>query len=517
MDSLLQLGNYLVSAFAIMAILTVLVYVHELGHYWFARVFGMHVDAFAVMMGGIRATDLSSRLKRPLAPGHLVALVGSAAAAAAFFGGKNGVAWLYVVGLVVLGLVVPVWIATRIGALYQMSLGEAMRPIALSWVVLGGLTAVTSRGDVTVSQALSVLALASTVGLLILYYHPMARKPEDAPMGEGSLVLDGQPEPVRFRPLWSRRNREGTEFSLLALPLGGFAAIRGMHPKPDGSEVQIEGGFYSKPAWQRFVVLFAGPLFSVAFGVTLLTATFATFGVEQPLNRPVLGAIAPGSAAEKAGIRAGDVVRSIDGQPVATYFDIIRVVRANAGNELRFEIDRGGKRLQATVVPIADVAPTPVIDEKLQLTDERKVQGKFGAIWKTERVSLPLGEAVVRAAVQPVEMVAGLGRLAAEPSRAKDEVGSVGSIAAATSVAVNTGFDKVLWIAAMLSISLGIMNLLPVPPLDGGQMVVALVEMFRRRRLSIRVQHTVSTVGFVLICALVLGLLASDINRFTGR
>jgi regulator of sigma E protease len=518
MESLAQLGNWSLVALAVLAILTVLVAVHELGHHLTARLFGMHVDAFAVMMGGVRATDLSPYLKKPLWPARWVALLWVLFLLAAFVGGVEGWTALYVSGLALGGLLMPLWVATRVGALYGLGLAESLKAPLLGILGLGGLTLVAGRLGASASEVLVVSGIGAVIGLAVLYYRPVAHRAEDAPMGEGGLEINDKHVPVRFRPLVSRRDRHGTEYSLLLIPAGGFAAIKGMHPKPDGSEVLIPQGFYSKPPWQRFLVLFAGPLFSIAFGVLVLIGIFTTFGVERAVNEPVVGVVAPGSAAAKAGIQKGDRVVAIEGRPVSTFFDVIRVVRESPDRPLAFQIDRDGNRIESVITPVRDPAPTPVLSDRLELTSERRVQGKWGAQWTTEKKVLPLGEATIEALAFPVKVAGGLAALVSNPTRAKDEVGGPGTIAAATSVAVETGFDRVLFIAAALSISLGFMNLLPIPPLDGGQMVVAFVEMLRGgRRLSIQVQHAVSTAGFFLVFALIVGALAVDITRFTGR
>ncbi|MEJ5170169.1 MAG: site-2 protease family protein, partial [Fimbriimonadales bacterium] len=117
-----------------------------------------------------------------------------------------------------------------------------------------------------------------------------------------------------------------------------------------------------------------------------------------------------------------------------------------------------------------------------------------------------------------VSMVSGLLGIVRQPSRASEEVGGPGTIAMFAFEATKEGIVGILALAAGLSISLGIMNLLPIPPLDGGQMLVAFVEMLRRgQRLSIQVQNLVANVGFVLVLLLVFSVLAVDVGRIVGR
>jgi len=434
-------------------------------------------------------------------------------------GGLEGFPIVQTLGLFLLAIALPVWVATRIGALYRFSIGRMLKPLAGSWLAgMAFLLITTGLKNVDTIQALTVLFFASSVGVLLLYYQPVLHKAEDAPMGEGELDIDGEKVPVQFRPVIARRAKDGTEFSLLLLPLGGFAAIRGMHPKPDGSETQVEAGFYSKSPLARWIVLFAGPLFSVLFGLILYTLLFVTVGEDRAVNQPILGPVREGAPAAVGGLKPGDKVVSVAGTPVSTFYDMLVIVRDRAGQPLEFVYERDGKRATTTITPQADQAPTPVISNKLEPTEARKVQGKIGAGWTSRRVALSLPEAMARAWQAPVRMVEGFVGLIKNPARAKDEVGGAATLATVTYHALEEGLAVLLGLAAGLSISLGIMNLLPVPPLDGGQMVVAFVEMLRRgRRLSIEVQQMVSTVGMVLVLALVIGVLAVDLNRFLGR
>lgn len=526
MSGLAQIWGYFETAIVFMVVLTVLVAVHELGHFWFARMFGMRVDAFAVMMGGRRSTDLRPYLRRPLAPTALV-WAGYAIAVLLVLAGSLGrVDLLYTLGLALLAVPLPLWVAVRIGALYHQPLLATVKSMGYSWLAFLGILFVATRlKGVGVNEVLTLLFFGSLIGLLMVYYHPVAHKPEDAPMGRGEIALgddaggDEGPErvEVRFRPLLSRIDRHGTEFSLLALPLGGFAAIHGMHPKDDGSETRIESGFYSKSPLARFLVLLAGPLFSVLFGVVLLVGLFTMVGVEKPVNEARFGAVLSGKPADRAGLKPGDRVLSVDAKPVQTWYELISEVRDRPGMPLRLVVERGSRQFAVTVTPEKDAEPTPVLGPDLEPTAKMRVQGKIGAAISTRFERVPFGEAWVRAGTAPVAMVAGLLSLATQPSRAKEEFGGPASVVTLTHTATSEGLPKVITLAAMLSVSLGIMNLLPFPPLDGGQMVIAFVEMLRRgRRLSMQVQHVISTVGMLLVMALVVGVAMLDVSRFVG-
>lgn len=520
MQSLQQFLMYGLGGLVFLLVITVLVAVHELGHLWVARACGMKVDAFAIMMGGRRTTDLAPLLTKPLTPSRNVWLTAALGVMMLAVGAASPLAGAYPLGLTLLGIVVPIWIASRIAALYHLEAAQVVKPIAICWLVGCAILMPAARsGSLQLTQVLFVLGYASLVALIVLYYQPVLRKGEDTPMGEGNLQIDGRDTPVQFRPLLSRKAASGTEYSLLLIPLGGFAAISGMAPKNDGSETQLEGGFYSKPPLSRLATLFAGPLFSMLFGVLMLVALFTTVGRATPDMSPVIGTVLDKSVAQKAGLKVGDTIVRVNDEEIKTFYDVVRIISSRPLKATRFEFERDGKPMSVTVTPEVTIDKTPVIKPDLSLSmDEKRRQGKMGIGWRIKMERLPLGRALTEAFAAPVEMVQGLVSIAREPSTAKQEVGGPGTIAVAAVEATSQGLSTVLLLAGVLSISFGVMNLLPIPPmLDGGQMVVAFVELLRGgKRLSMQVQQLIASGGMILVLMLIVGVMAIDVNRFVG-
>lgn len=514
-----DLSNYLLGGLTLLGVLTVLVIVHEYGHFLAAKLFRMKVDAFAIMMGGRRQTDLTTLLSRPILPSWAVAVATLLAVLVALVGAFLSQHTIVTVALGFLAIGIPIWIASRIGALYQMPGLSSLRFIGGGWLAAMALLYFSTQfKNVSVDVILSMLLYGSMLGLMILYYQPVMRKSEDSGFGDGELEVGQETVPVKFRPVAAMRTKQGTEFSLLMLPLGGFAAIRGMHPKPDGSETGIEGGFYSKPPWQRLVVLFAGPLFSVAFGVFLLASIYLFSGIERPNQSAVVGAVSKGGPADKAGLKTNDRILSVNGENVDKFFDVIKIVRVSPDRPMTLAVERGGRRLTLTATPELSTEPSPVIGENLLPTKEKRVQAKLGISPATEKVKVSVGEAFSEACLAPARMATGLVGLIRSPVQHKDDVGGIGTLAIVSTEAAKQGFERVLELAGLLSVSLGFMNLLPIPPLDGGQMVVAFIEMLRRgRRLSIRVQNAVSTAGFAFLIVLMFVVMAVDVGRFVGK
>lgn len=311
--------------------------------------------------------------------------------------------------------------------------------------------------------------------------------------------------------------KESTNFTVRPWPLGGFVRIKGMMPEEDGSEVRITGGFYNKSPYARFMVLLAGPLFSVLAGIAILTTCYMFDGKEVLKNQPIVGGVGQNRPSGQAGMKPGDRVVSIDGEPVKNFYQIVTTVTKSGGKTLAFVVERGGKMIPLSITPFLDKQATPVMGPDLEFTQELAKSYKIGVGPDSEVIHLPFLAALTESAKTPVEAVGGLFRLFQHPSQFSDTVSGPVTMVTLTANAVRLGIWKVLWLSAILSISVGVFNLLPAPPLDGGQMAMAVAEMFRGgRRLSIRAQGIASTVGLTFVFMLVVGALFVDLKRQTA-
>jgi regulator of sigma E protease len=287
-----------------------------------------------------------------------------------------------------------------------------------------------------------------------------------------------------------------------------------MTPQEDGSESSVRNGFYSRPPWQRILVLFAGPLFSVLAGYILLIPLYAVKGIEVPDPTPVIGVLFKGPA-QQAGLDAGDLIVSLDDQKIGTFFEATRHFRDRAGQPSQVEFERKGVRKTVSVIPKPTEKPAPVMGADMEPTGEYRVQGKVGIAPRSITKPLTFGEAVVRTTNLPFRMLEGLGRLVAAPERIQEETGGVVTIFMSTTGAFELGFIYLLELCGLLTISIGVFNLLPIGPLDGGQMFLAMIEMLRGgRRLSFKVQYAVLGTGTFVLFALILAITFFDIERW---
>lgn len=303
-----------------------------------------------------------------------------------------------------------------------------------------------------------------------------------------------------------------TEFSIRSIPLGGFVRINGMEPKEDGSEVSVPHGFYSKPPHHRIAVLFAGPFFSVLFGVIMLFGLFTAVGL--PVAVPKVAGLSKEMPAMKAGIQLNDRITMVQGKPVSEAYDVTTAIRENLGKEITIGVTRGSQTLSFTMTPVLSKEKHPIVDKNGIPTGEENFIPRIGIEFGSEYKRLPIGAALKAAVMQPILNFERLFFRLTQPQKIIEESTGVVGMVAVTNAAVQSGVSDVLYTGAAISIGLGIANLLPIGMLDGGQIMLATIEMFRRgKRLSFKTQTTYLTAGLAFLAVVFLLITRQDIMR----
>jgi regulator of sigma E protease len=228
---------------------------------------------------------------------------------------------------------------------------------------------------------------------------------------------------------------------------------------------------------------------------------------------PVIGDLLPTEAAAKAGFQAGDSIIAIDGQPVRSWSEMVAIVANAAGRELRFEISRGGARQQLSVTPRGMDSPHPVTGEQASNV------GKIGAYAPdiTTREQVSMGEAVRLGARTTWFMGTSIVTTVRDLFTRKvsvDQLGGPIAITRASVQAARSGFESLFYLIALLSVNVAILNLLPVPILDGGQVVINILESARGRAFSLRTREYILRGGLIFILMLFVLVMFNDTRAF---
>lgn len=277
----------------------------------------------------------------------------------------------------------------------------------------------------------------------------------------------------------------------------------GPHPIP------ADRWFESKPLYARLVILFAGVFMNVVLALVVSTSVFAVYG--RGYIPAVADSVVAGKPAALAGMQRGDSVVSVDGRAIARWDEMLEVVSAAAGRELAIEVARGGERLTLRVTPEAQEVPTPPEGAT------RRV-GRIGVGPRSipARESVGLGEAAVAGWDATWNMAGSvltvLGGLF-QGSVGVSQLGGPLEIVRSSVVAAQSGLENMWALIAFLSINLAVLNLLPIPLLDGGQILLQLAEGAIRRPFPPMVREWYARIGLAAILLLFVTVTFNDLRR----
>ena len=376
--------------------------------------------------------------------------------------------------------------------------------------------------------------------------------------------------------------RGPTDYRVSLIPLGGYVRMAGDSPEEGRTGEPDE--FLSKPKWQRFLILFAGPGMNLIIAIAFM-AIINMIGTESIVVRPIIGEVTPGKAAAAAGLQVGDRIVRINGDPIEGFDDLSMAISMHAGTPLHVEYVRNGVTRTTTMTPqreTSEYGPVgragirawidPIVGRVrpnspaakagmqvgdrivaangkpvTQLTDFDNVADavKGGPIdleivrgTSHLRVVLPAvkgleAQEAYRGFLPPIETrkfsfgpsiresvsqnwkmlkyaFSALGRIFRSEGSMKELSGPI-SIARISGDMLRRGWMEVVALMAMISLQLGVMNLLPIPVLDGGHIFILLIEGAARRDLSLRVKERVQQLGFAVLAAIMIIVLYNDV------
>jgi regulator of sigma E protease len=311
---------------------------------------------------------------------------------------------------------------------------------------------------------------------------------------------------IGFGPeLFGWWDRAGTRWKFSAIPLGGYVKMFGDSDASSGlpapglsrlTQAERDLSFHYKRLGQRTAIVAAGPAANFVFAIVALAILFMTYG--QPFTPPEVGQVTPGSAAEQAGIRSGDVILKINGATVQRFEDVQQAVRLNPGVPMTIVVRREGEEKTLHVTP-----------SRTELKDRFGNHYEIGLLGISrsgvDYIKRDPGTAVVQAGAETWNLTAGtleaLWQII-KGTRATDELGGPLRIAQMSGEVAQDGVVAVLWFMAVLSINLGLINLFPVPVLDGGHLLFYAAEAVRGRPLGQRAQEYGFRIGLALVLTL---------------
>ena len=291
--------------------------------------------------------------------------------------------------------------------------------------------------------------------------------------------------------LFSKQKGE-TLYSLRLLPLGGYCAMEG-----EDGESKDPRSFGQKSLLQRASVLFAGPFFNIVFTVILLIPVFLYMGTPST----TLGKIIPNSPAQEVGLKVNDKIVNINGHEINTWEDVVNNLHSSEGKEVQISVDRDGELKVFNVTP--------------QKTEEGNYA--IGISYKAERSFFgSIGRAFISTVDMAKQMLIFVGQLltGTVPGGIGNSVtGPVGVISLVSQQA-SQGIFNLMYIGAVISLNLGILNLLPIPALDGGRLLMLAIEGLRGgKKLDPNKEAMINMAGFALLMGFMLFVTYKDILR----
>ncbi len=309
---------------------------------------------------------------------------------------------------------------------------------------------------------------------------------------------------IGFPPRLFGKKIGDTDYCVSAIPLGGYVKMAGMIDESMDKE-GIKGEpdeFMSKPIWQRMLVIAAGPLFNILLTVVLISVIVFHQGIGQAVG-PVIGNLMENSPAAQAGLLPEDRIVRIDGQPIQSWEELSATIHQAKETPLLVEWERGNELMQATITPQYDqVQGYAVIG-----IQAKTVIVPVGGLWPALKFGF------VGTWENAVLIVRSFGQLITGKLAFRENIAGPVGIVRIIGETARMGFIPILTLTAIISLSLGLINLFPIPALDGGHLLLLLGEGIKGKPFSVKVRLVWQQVGMALLLALMLFVIYNDVAK----
>ncbi len=318
------------------------------------------------------------------------------------------------------------------------------------------------------------------------------------------------------REIWGWNDKHGTRWKLSLLLIGGYVKMFGdADPASSPDSDKLDGmtdeekkvAFDYKPLWKKALVVVAGPAANYILAIAIMAGFFIWVG--YPQTPAVVGGVMEGSAAEQAGLQEGDRIQVIYGREVTLFNEVQRVVQMYPDTEMDLRIERDGN--------VIDLMITPTLQESTDMFGNPVRVGLIGVTAQAlERKPLSVGEAIPSAVSEAwhmsVQTLTAIGEIITG-RRGTEALGGPIRIAQYSGQSAEQGLLTVLWFMAVLSLNLGLINLLPIPMLDGGHLMFYAIEAVTGRPLAQRFQEYAFRFGFIMLISLMLFVTVNDLMQ----
>ncbi|HEY3305417.1 MAG TPA: RIP metalloprotease RseP [Candidatus Binatia bacterium] len=312
---------------------------------------------------------------------------------------------------------------------------------------------------------------------------------------------------IGFGPKLFKKKIGETEYAVSAFPFGGYVKMVGEDPEEQVSSVDVHKSFSHQPLGKRIAIVAAGPVFNLLLAVVIFLWTFLTYGV--PVSTSKVAAVEPDSPAATAGIEKGDRIVAVDGQPIEKWEDLSRRIKESRGRPLAVRVVRENREIETTVEPAK--------------RDTKNVFGETQETWIIGIASEPViergnpvlavGQAFYKTGEYSVVTLVALYKMIAGDLSPKNLGGPL-LIAQMAGQQAREGLANFFFFVAVLSINLGVLNLLPIPVLDGGHLLFFLLEGILGRPIGLKQRERAQQVGILILLMVMAYAFYNDIARF---